>query len=319
MLRIRLDTLTRDDTIGHNRHACRTSVGECRVRNVSDTQTQQFSEVSSLKKRKMEKRDIIRAEDHIGLRNLHMRHLHQIYSYDNRVEEQLWTSGFYYVSQIGRIADCRRTVEMWRPKTHTFHLPYGECTITLEDVAMILGLRTDGLPVTGSIDHSTSELENECLAQFGVAFGPNDHKGSGIKLAWFRTLKRRQHLTDQFSWGSACLAHMYRSLCRASRYDFKDMDGPLALLLVWAWIRMPIIGPLPVDTSFPLAHRVQFSMILRYGTSGTRACMASRFKACIKDGSPYGCCLVSPFATSATSLSTIISSSSTSSVGPTTS
>ncbi|QHO00264.1 uncharacterized protein DS421_13g405010 [Arachis hypogaea] len=182
---------------------------------------------------------------------------------------------------------------------HTFHLPYGECTITLEDVAMILGLRTDGLPVTGSTDHSTSGLENECLAQFGVAPGSKDHKGSGIKLAWFRTLKRCQHLTDQvskeiyvkchimclfgttlfsdksgisvhwkylpllrdfsqihkFSWGSACLAHMYRSLCRASRYDCKDMDGPLALLLVWAWIRMPTIGPLPVDTSFPLARR----------------------------------------------------------------
>ncbi|XP_020972977.1 serine/threonine-protein phosphatase 7 long form homolog [Arachis ipaensis] len=216
----------------------------------------------------MGKRDIIRTEDHIvkylrhpvyGSRNLHMRHLHQIDSYDNRVEEQLKASGFYYVSQIGRIVSHRPTVdalvERWRPKTHTFHLPYGECTITLEDVAMILGLQTDGLPVTGSTDHSTSGLENECLAQFGVASGPNDHKGSGIKLAWFRTLKRRQHLTDQFSWGSACLAHMYRSLCRASRYDCKDMDGPLALLLVWAWIRMPTIGPLPVDTSFPLTRR----------------------------------------------------------------
>ncbi|QHO01424.1 uncharacterized protein DS421_13g414940 [Arachis hypogaea] len=47
---------------------------------------------------------------------------------------------------------------------------------------------------------------------------------------------------------------MYRSLCRASRYDCKDMDGFLTLLLVWAWIWMPSIGPLPVDTSFPLAH-----------------------------------------------------------------
>ncbi|QHN93372.1 uncharacterized protein DS421_17g592110 [Arachis hypogaea] len=37
-------------------------------------------------------------------------------------------------------------VERWRPKMHTFHLPHGECMITLEDVVMILGLRTDGLP-----------------------------------------------------------------------------------------------------------------------------------------------------------------------------
>ncbi|QHN88000.1 uncharacterized protein DS421_16g559980 [Arachis hypogaea] len=129
----------------------------------------------------MRKRDIIRAEDHIvkylrhlvyGSRNLHMRHLYQIDSYDNRVEEQLKASGFYYVSQIGRIVSHRPTVdalvERWRPETHTFHLPYGECTITLEDVAMILGLRTDGLPVTGSTDHSTSGLENECLQMCAV-------------------------------------------------------------------------------------------------------------------------------------------------------
>ncbi|RYR16541.1 hypothetical protein Ahy_B04g073587 [Arachis hypogaea] len=138
----------------------------------------------------------------------------------NRVEEQLRASRFYYVSQIGRIVSHRPTVdalvERWRPETHTFHLPH----------------------VTGSTDHSTSGLENECLAQSGVAPGPNDHKGSGIKLAWFRTLKRRQHLTDQ-----------------ASRYDCKDMDGPLAFLLVWAWKRMSTIGPLPMDISFPLARK----------------------------------------------------------------
>ncbi|KAL4381965.1 hypothetical protein AHAS_Ahas04G0186200 [Arachis hypogaea] len=75
------------------------------------------------------------------------------------------------------------------------------------------------------------------MTQFGIALGPNDHRGSGVKLAWFRILKRRQHLTDaihKFRWGSACLAHMYRSLCRASRYDCKDIDGPMPLLLfVW--------------------------------------------------------------------------------------
>ncbi|MFQ6621581.1 hypothetical protein Gotur_002766 [Gossypium turneri] len=40
-------------------------------------------------------------------------------------------------------------VERWRPETHTFHFPCGECTVALEDVAMQLGLPIDGSPVTG--------------------------------------------------------------------------------------------------------------------------------------------------------------------------
>ncbi|XP_048492828.2 protein MAIN-LIKE 1-like [Beta vulgaris subsp. vulgaris] len=35
-------------------------------------------------------------------------------------------------------------VERWRQETHTFHLTVGEATITLEDVAVILGLRVHG-------------------------------------------------------------------------------------------------------------------------------------------------------------------------------
>ncbi|KAH1039932.1 hypothetical protein J1N35_041675 [Gossypium stocksii] len=40
--------------------------------------------------------------------------------------------------------------ERWRPKAHTFHLQYGECIITLEDVALQVGLPVDGLIVMGS-------------------------------------------------------------------------------------------------------------------------------------------------------------------------
>ncbi|KAH1098494.1 hypothetical protein J1N35_015415 [Gossypium stocksii] len=40
-------------------------------------------------------------------------------------------------------------VERWRPETHTFHFLCGECTVTLEDVALQLGLPIDGSPVMG--------------------------------------------------------------------------------------------------------------------------------------------------------------------------
>nr|CAB3474500.1 unnamed protein product [Digitaria exilis] len=42
-------------------------------------------------------------------------------------------------------------VDRWRPETHTFHLPCGEMTVTLEDMAMITALHFEGAVVTGMI------------------------------------------------------------------------------------------------------------------------------------------------------------------------
>ncbi|QHO48875.1 uncharacterized protein DS421_1g09140 [Arachis hypogaea] len=224
--------------------------------------------------------------------------------YNNRVEEHLRLTGFYHASQIG-VVQCQKAlvnalIERWHPDTHTFHLPIGECAVTLEDVALILGLPTDGLPVTGMTMSSFEALEAECLHQFEVAPRKSECRGSCIKLTWLRDLKENLPLTDeigiqryvkchimlligtilfgdksgagvhwkflpllrefgsiiQYSWGSACLAHLYRALCRASRVDCKGIDGPLTLLLGWAWIRLPYLSPVPRESrSFPLANR----------------------------------------------------------------
>ncbi|RYQ92591.1 hypothetical protein Ahy_B09g098815 isoform C [Arachis hypogaea] len=209
--------------------------------------------------------------------------------YNERVEEHLRSTDFYHVAQIG-VVQCQKSlvnalVERWHPDTHTFHLPVGECAVTLENVAIILGLLTDGLPVTGMTLSSFEALEAECLHQFGVAPRKSDCRGSYIKLMWLRDLKERLQLTDensiqryakchimlligtilfgdksgasvhwkflpllrdfasigQYSLGSARLAHLYRALCRASHFDYKETDGPLTLLLGWAWIRLLFI------------------------------------------------------------------------------
>ncbi|MBA0869395.1 hypothetical protein Goshw_027702, partial [Gossypium schwendimanii] len=65
-------------------------------------------------------------------------------------------AGFWHVANIGR--GCKLDlklisvfIERWRPETHTFHLPCGECTITLEDVQLQLRLPMDGSVLTGSV------------------------------------------------------------------------------------------------------------------------------------------------------------------------
>ncbi|RYR04450.1 hypothetical protein Ahy_B06g084177 isoform D [Arachis hypogaea] len=95
-------------------------------------------------------------------------------------------------------------------------------------------------------------MVQEYLMNFGVAPTASECKGSFIKLTWLRSVKHGIMLTTHetmerirtYSWGSACLAHLYRSLCRATQYDCKDLDGPLALLHVWAWERMPFLAPI---------------------------------------------------------------------------
>jgi hypothetical protein len=54
-------------------------------------------------------------------------------------------------------------VDRWRLETHYFHVPYGEMTVTLEDLAMILGLPIRGHPVIGHVD---SAMWHERIAVF---------------------------------------------------------------------------------------------------------------------------------------------------------
>jgi hypothetical protein len=42
-------------------------------------------------------------------------------------------------------------VARWRLETHTFHLPWGETTVTLQNVAMTLGLPIDGAPFSRTV------------------------------------------------------------------------------------------------------------------------------------------------------------------------
>ncbi|XP_050882545.1 protein MAIN-LIKE 1 [Lathyrus oleraceus] len=87
-------------------------------------------------------------------------------------------AGFSNVAKIGCLnIDSRLVVallERWRPKTHIFHLPTGECTITLEDVSMLLGLRVNGKAVNG-----TTQLGNNVYLD-NLGIDPPTDKKMGI-------------------------------------------------------------------------------------------------------------------------------------------
>jgi len=59
----------------------------------------------------------------------------------------------------------------WRPKTHMFHLPCGEMTMTMQDMKAIFGLQLGRLSVTGIVDN---DHWRELLAQFRGFLPPDD-------------------------------------------------------------------------------------------------------------------------------------------------
>lgn len=79
-------------------------------------------------------------------------------------------------------------VDRWRPETHTFHLPCGEMTVTLQDVAMLIALPIRGEPVTGRCE---SAGWRDRVAGFLGTDPPADPEGrrgrsAGVKLVWLR-------------------------------------------------------------------------------------------------------------------------------------
>lgn len=214
---------------------------------------------------------------------------------DPRIQQLMIQAGFYGVYKAGHIqldhALITALVERWRQETHTFHLPVGEATVTLQDVAVMWGLPIDGDPVTGhDIARSTEEWQSMCEELLGFrppssAFDSGrlklksiedhfeveplqpdasqhvvecyarahilqllgglllpDASNNKVKLM-FLPLLRDFEAAGKLSWGSAVLASLYRALCRATKSNVDGVCGPLVLLQLWAWERIPLIRP----------------------------------------------------------------------------
>ena len=95
----------------------------------------------------------------------------------------LQQAGFYGVARLGFISLdwhlITAFVERWQPETHTFHLPQGECTITLQDIVILLGLLVDGVAVTGSTSLHWRDVYHSLL---GLILGDTDLDGQHLYL-----------------------------------------------------------------------------------------------------------------------------------------
>ena len=166
-------------------------------------------------------------------------------------------------------------VERWRQETHSFHLPVGEATITLRDVAILTRLPIHGTAVTG---HALVDPRGLVHRVLGVMPPPDAIRGTGLRHTWLRETfgvlpvdapehivanharaylfmliggalfgnKTGSHIQlvylqlldnsweriRDYSWGSACLATLYRNLCRASARGALEIGGPLIVLQV---------------------------------------------------------------------------------------
>ncbi|XP_059452731.1 protein MAIN-LIKE 2-like [Corylus avellana] len=96
-------------------------------------------------------------------------------------------AGFGYLKLIPAISLdnplISALVERWRRETNTFHLNVGEMTVTLKDVALLLGLAIDGEPVIG-ITYTT--CSSVCEKYLGRAPESGYTSGGMVKLSWLK-------------------------------------------------------------------------------------------------------------------------------------
>ncbi|KAL4332224.1 hypothetical protein GQ457_07G045710 [Hibiscus cannabinus] len=143
-------------------------------------------------------------------------------------------------------------VERWRPETHTFHFPFGECTITLEDVIVQLGVPINGHVLVG---HNTYNVYELCMQYLGKIPPNTCVDGLRVKISW---LQNEFIVTEESTRQElVCATRAYILQLIGGRRP-SDMGGSQILMQSWAWYRLPYLTPIvevQVPMEFPLAGR----------------------------------------------------------------
>ncbi|XP_021742752.1 protein MAIN-LIKE 1-like [Chenopodium quinoa] len=166
-------------------------------------------------------------------------------------------------------------VERWQPDTNTFHMPFGDITILLHDVYNILGLRVEGNMITTTpstdvlrdacsitMDMTLDDLSEICGTKtiwqgsgvltdkifestlavdrefLGLVLGGKlfvDKSGNRTHPSFLHELCYMDVPINEYAWGTAALAYLYRQLGTTSRKGADSIAGCLTLLQAWIY------------------------------------------------------------------------------------
>ncbi|XP_050890129.1 protein MAIN-LIKE 2-like [Lathyrus oleraceus] len=126
--------------------------------------------------------------------------VHEFVPMDPMIQPYVELAGFGHISKIMSWSIDNKFIlalcERWRPETHTFWFPTGECTVTLEDVYMLLGLRIEGKAVNGKTNYANSI----CMELLDTDLLDDNARGQGILLSrlksYYNSLYLDEHSTE---------------------------------------------------------------------------------------------------------------------------
>ncbi|XP_027916780.1 protein MAIN-LIKE 1-like isoform X2 [Vigna unguiculata] len=169
---------------------------------------------------------------------------------DPRVRMLIDQAGFGHVLKVDNMKINHLMVttlcERWRIETHTFHMPLGETTVTLEDVSLQLGVPIDDEPLTSG---SSGNLLKLCQELLGDIPPENMFTGNQIKLSWLNT--RFRELPNDVNLGTIVqyarahililicsmlmpvLTCLYRALDHSTKFQQDNIGGCMLLLQCW--------------------------------------------------------------------------------------
>ncbi|RYR38995.1 hypothetical protein Ahy_A09g044371 [Arachis hypogaea] len=196
----------------------------------------------------------------------------------DQIRPYLRLAGFEYVAYMVEFEHdwplASALIERWRIKSHTFYLPCGKMTITLQDVAYQLGLRIDGDLVSGCISgweqhHQGRTIEEFCEQILGVVSSLEDKQSQMkwiMKLTWFHNTvcgELEQETTEEhlLRYTRGYIMQLIEGILFSDAYDsrvhirwlplLEDLEtcGQLSwglAVLAWLYCQMASLGKRPI-------------------------------------------------------------------------